>query len=684
MKRISILWFLSVTLAACGGDSDSTVSQPPPTRSGFVAEFNPTTGKLPFPSNLLFTGSKDGTLNIPVADPSDNANPQVALNALDGFSTVAPLTANFSNTLNPATIAAGTAVRLFEVTLVNPFLALDTPAPFIVTSVQRELTPNVEYAASLSPLDPAQTTVVIVPLRPLKPKTGYLVVLTDGIRGIDGFAPLPDLTYILTRGARPLVNDAGISLFENLSDDQARALEPIRRIVSSQEQAAAGQGISRGSIVLSWTFTTQSVSDVLTAVRATAFPQTARIANTGLTTASLGMGLPGLADIYAGTLQVPYYLDSNAPLTAHWLGRGGSELTRYNPVAVATQTLTIPLLVTVPNAASGHHNPATGWPSVIFQHGITQDRTNLLAIADALATAGFVGVAIDLPLHGITDTKNPLYTAAERTFNLDLVNNTTLLPPADGLIDPSGSHFINLTSLLTGRDNLRQGVADLLSLTATVPTLDIDGDAVADLDAKRIRFVGHSLGGIVGGVLLGLEPTITAATLAMPGGGIAKLLDGSATYGPGIAAGLAANGLNKGTLPYESFLGAAQTALDSGDPINYAAAAAAAHPIHMIEVVGGGGSLPDQSVPNSVAGAPLAGTEPLARLMALKSIGATAQDAAGIRGIVRFIAGSHSSILDPSPSPPVTAEMQSETAGFAATAGTILTITNPDVVQRFK
>jgi len=684
MKRISILWFLSVTLAACGGDSDSTVSQPPPTRSGFVAEFNPTTGKLPFPSNLLFTGSKDGTLNIPVADPSDNANPQVALNALDGFSTVAPLTANFSNTLNPATIAAGTAVRLFEVTLVNPFLALDTPAPFIVTSVQRELTPNVEYAASLSPLDPAQTTVVIVPLRPLKPKTGYLVVLTDGIRGIDGFAPLPDLTYILTRGARPLVNDAGISLFENLSDDQARALEPIRRIVFSQEQAAAGQGISRGSIVLSWTFTTQSVSDVLTAVRATAFPQTARIANTGLTTASLGMGLPGLADIYAGTLQVPYYLDSNAPLTAHWLGRGGSELTRYNPVAVATQTLTIPLLVTVPNAASGQHNPATGWPSVIFQHGITQDRTNLLAIADALATAGFVGVAIDLPLHGITDTKNPFYATAERTFNLDLVNNTTLLPPADGLIDPSGSHFINLTSLLTGRDNLRQGVADLLSLTATVPTLDIDGDAVADLDAKRIRFVGHSLGGIVGGVLLGLEPTITAATLAMPGGGIAKLLDGSATYGPGIAAGLAANGLNKGTLPYESFLGAAQTALDSGDPINYAAAAAAAHPIHMIEVVGGGGSLPDQSVPNSVAGAPLAGTEPLARLMALKSIGATAQDAAGIRGIVRFIAGSHSSILDPSPSPPVTAEMQSETAGFAATAGTTLTITNPDVVQRFK
>jgi len=58
----------------------------------------------------------------------------------------------------------------------------------------------------------------------------------------------------------------------------------------------------------------------------------------------------------------------------------------------------------------------------------------------------------------------------ERTFDLDVVNNTTLAPGPDGLIDPSGASFINLTSLLTSRDNTRQGVADLITLARSLPT----------------------------------------------------------------------------------------------------------------------------------------------------------------------------------------------------------------------
>jgi pimeloyl-ACP methyl ester carboxylesterase len=685
MKRIILLTSLNLMLSACGGDGDATASQPPPTRSGFVAEFNPNEGKLPFPNNLLFSGSADGTLNIPVADPANLEDPRVALNALDGFSTVTPIIANFTSTLNPATVTAGNSVRVFIVELVNPFLNSFDQVPFTVQSVRGELTPNVDYSVTLSPLDPNQTTVVIIPLRPLQPKTSYLVVLTDAIRGVDGFAPLPDLTYIFTRGQRPLVDESGHSLFERLSDSQAQALEPIRRMVVSQEEVAATQGIARGSIVVSWTFTTQSTTDVLAAVRQGALPQTAHLSATGLSTADLGLSLPGITNIYAGTLEVPYYLDQQAPLTGHWRGNGGNELTQYNPTPMTTESITIPLLITVPNAGSGHTKPETAWPCAIFQHGLTQNRTDLLAIADTLAAAGLIGIAIDLPLHGITHKNSPFYDAShERTFNLDLVNNTTLQPPADGLIDPSGSYFINLTSLLTSRDNLRQGAADLLQLTATLPTLDIDGDATPDCNAKRLSFVGHSLGGIVGGIYLGLASEVTAATLAMAGGGIAKLLDGSPSFGPLIAAGLAAKGLLKGTPEYEAFMGAAQTVLDSGDPINYAGVAAAMHPIHLIEVVGGAGSLADQTVPNRVAGAPLSGTEPLARIMKLRSISTTTLDSTGIRGIVRFTAGTHSSILSPTSSPAATVEMQSEVASFMATAGTSLTINNPDVIQQIK
>src|SRR3546814_19009260 len=58
--------------------------------------------------------------------------------------------------------------------------------------------------------------------------------------------------------------------------------------------------------------------------------------------------------------------------------------------------------MTVPNAASGRVKPANGWPLVIFQHGITRNRTDGLAISATLASQGFAMVSSDPPLHGIT------------------------------------------------------------------------------------------------------------------------------------------------------------------------------------------------------------------------------------------------------------------------------------------
>jgi hypothetical protein len=157
------------------------------TRTDFYPEFNPAAGQIPFPTNLLFNGSTDGTLNLPVADPDNLADPQVALNALDGFSTVAPLTAAFSNTLKADTVKAGVTVRVFEVALVNPFLNPTTQTPFAITEVKRELQAGSDYAAALLPQDANQTTLTISPLRPLTPKSAYLVVLTNGIQDSSGF-----------------------------------------------------------------------------------------------------------------------------------------------------------------------------------------------------------------------------------------------------------------------------------------------------------------------------------------------------------------------------------------------------------------------------------------------------------------------------------------------------------------
>ena len=91
----------------------------------------------------------------------------------------------------------------------------------------------------------------------------------------------------------------------------------------------------------------------------------------------------------------------------------------------------------------------------------------------------------------------------------------------------------------------------------------------------------------------------SAAASAMRGDatGIVGLLLGSPTFGPRITGGLAAAGIQPGTANFNSFVFAATTVIDSGDPINWGALAAATKPILLQEVVGSATSLPDQVIP---------------------------------------------------------------------------------------
>jgi len=588
----------------------------------------------------------------------------VAMNGLDGFSTVAPMTANFSTTVKADTVKAGSTVRVFEVAL---------NSSFAITGVTGELKAGTDYSVNLLPQDANQTTLNVHPLLPLKPKTGYLVVLTDGIQDSAGYNALPSQTYALTKLTTPLVDANGKSVIPGLSDAQAQALEPIRQLTNNQEAAAASQGVNRSSIVLSWTVMTQSIDDAFVALGKNLKPL--GIGGLKAVATTKALGLPGFSDIYAGALAIPYYLSKDQPLSGYWQTAEGGAVTRYNPLPAAkVMPLQIPVLMTVPNATSGQSKPANGWPVVIFQHGLFQDRTNLLLLADALSFEGYAAVAIDLPLHGITDTTNPFYLKGlERTFDLDLRNNTTKAAGPDGKIDISGTYFVNLGSLLTTRDNLREAAEDMRQLTATLPLVDLNGDGKPDLDTGHIRFVGHSLGAITGTTFLGIEDNVTSATLGMGGGGVTKIIDASPTLGPIYIPLVEAQGIIKGTPAYETYLVAVQTLFDSGDPINYGPAASL-HPIHLIEVVGGAGSLPDQVVPNSVENAPLAGTEPLAKVMGLKSASRTVRDDKGVRAIVRFNQGDHGSIISPVASAGTTAEMQGQMISFLNSEGEELEI----------
>ncbi len=643
--------------------------------------FDPSAGEIPFPNDLLFGGSVDGTLNIPVTldaegNPANPSDPTIALNQLDGFSTVAPASASASEALDPATVALGASVFVLS-------LGADgTPTPLDASQVAVQAIDN---------------QVVLVPVQPLQSNTRYLVLLTNSIIGADGEPLEASLFYDLAKGDTPY--EAGLAAFE-----------PVRQQVAQHLQIAAAVGLSADDVVLSWTFKTQSIREPLQAASDLVAPSTLLLAPTGLTTSDANAALQGKADLYIGTLDLPYYLgvaDASDPasigaaLSSFWQNASGSPVNPLDWTPVGT-TITVPVLMTVPNtaAAGGGATPADGWPVTVFQHGITGNRSQALAVADGMADAGRIVIAIDQPLHGITDSSSALYagstpfpTDQERTFDIDIVTevtnedgSVTTTDGPDGNIDSSGRVYFNLTDLANTRGNLRQSAADLMTLSQSIGGMLLigpDGNPAPaaslglPLNTGNKSFLGHSLGGITGTVALSYDTSFQAATLAMPGGGLPYLLANSASFGPTVIDGLADAGIEAGSADFQQYLVAAQSAVDSGDPINHAStlAADASTGIHLIQVEG------DLVIPNAVATAPLAGTAPMARVMQLPQVDGSV---ASNRVYVRFSAGDHGSILRPSDGSAdgigATVEMQTQTASFAATQGQQLPIANTAVI----
>jgi hypothetical protein len=666
-----------------GAPSGSTTPAPAVT----AALFQPAQGIFPWPIDLYFSGTTDGTLNI---QPANGLIPnQVGLNALDGWSTTAPIRVRFGGALDPTSFSAAT-VRVYQVTISN--------ANKSVAGFTRPLTFGTDFSANIATDTGVGNTILeIKPLVPLVPSSGasqatpgvgYLVLLTNGIRMASGAAATADRDYATiktTLGATPTLADATkCAALPNTPMQGACGLTLSHLLTNA---ALGPLKIDPANIILSFHFSTQSTQDTLRAlgqVIAASPPGAIGVSPVTKLLNELVPTLPPAAVVHFGTVTVPYYSYIPTPLATGGLSTdstvlrtawkaavtvgGEQNLTRFNPLPMKVADKAIPLLVTVPAAGT---KPANGWPVVIFQHGITRSRQDALALAAAMAQAGWAIAAVDLPLHGITDTTSGLYQPTnEQTFNLDLIVNNSGASGPDSIIDPTGTHFINLTYPLASRDNLRQAVVNQLALLRALPSLDLDGNAgTADIDGTRVAFVGQSLGSITGitfGAVIANPTLVPRMTFSVPGGGVAELLQTSPTFGPRINSGLQAQGLLPGTSLYAQYFRDTQTIVDAGDPLNYVASTAAARTIYFQQVVGATTPppLPDQVIPNSATQRLIAAIQ--------GSLGAAnfprvvpGTPRAG-SGYVNFIAGDHGSLLSPTASMPATQEMQTETVIFTA------------------
>ena len=253
--------------------------------------------------------------------------------------------------------------------------------------------------------------------------------------------------------------------------------------------------------------------------------------------------------------------------------------------------------------------------------------------------------------------------------------------------------YMNLAYLLTGRDNLRQSMADMLGLRMAIGN-SIDGAlSSADFDTGNVQFVGQSLGSISGvgftqlanSLPLGL--TVQRSALSVPGGGIVPLLLDSPAFGDLVKDSvLAAVGLTQSDSAelvdpvLSQFAFAAQTVIDAADPLNFTRELAMlGTPLYVNEVVGGetASDLTDQVIPNqtSFSGLTFGGTEPLALFLGLDNVNSANSGAA--QGIVRFDQGTHGSLLT---GDAATAEMQAQVAAFLSGAGIVVGTQDTSVI----
>ncbi|MBT8492400.1 MAG: hypothetical protein KJO07_05020, partial [Deltaproteobacteria bacterium] len=230
----------------------------------------------------------------------------------------------------------------------------------------------------------------------------------------------------------------------------------------------------------------------------------------------------------------------------------------------------IPVTFVLPKAEP----PASGYPVVIFGHGLGASRHAMLAFAEPLTAAGYAVVAIDADGHGTR------WRPIDRRNNLaamlpDFTGESSLV---DGFGDSEGlgSSFDvleGLVNLSASRDAIRQSVLDLSQLIALLRS-DLDLSALGDvhLDRDRIDYLGESFGALLGGVLAAIEPDVDLYILDVPPAGIVDLsIVGSPTMAttlePIARLSYDLEGVLDGYHPAVSLL---QSLVDAADPLTYA------------------------------------------------------------------------------------------------------------------
>ena len=565
-------------------------------------------GAMPLPSDFLLdpaTGGKT-VVNNPAFGPL-----AAGIATLDGFSTTAMI---LSQTSGPIAVETVNKDSVFLYDLTDPAHPARVPeamegpgAGFVAeplvlgkTLSDAACTTAAGCFSTAIGLQPATllSASPVASLPPLKEGTEYAVIVTNGVAAVDTtatppLAPLqPSTLARILLFQNPLVDASGKSQLPGESDATAAGLELMRQGVAAAAAALAAEKptLTSDKIALAYTFRTQTITQTALELAAAPYQNAAAFVPgvpSVVPAAAIPVPLPAVQEVLSVPVPTldPIDVQTGAmdPNTGNW-----------KPASL-NAFVAVPQAAAVTTSCPAPASALKCAPLVVFQHGLGETKSDVFAIANALAASGAVVAAIDAPLHGDrayctqdADCACPAGATGctpkcgffgPAGLQGDAMQIGLCVAPSAAVPSVSGKFFVTGNFFRT-RDAIREDILDTSALVlALAPPAVPSNPLAAELASKgiavdpmKVYWVGQSLGGIYGVLNTAANPRVGRAVLDVPGATLVDIFANSPSFAPAVDALLASltPPIAPGTPQYLQFLQVAKWVLDPGDPINFA------------------------------------------------------------------------------------------------------------------
>ena len=258
--KLGIIALSIAMLGACDNETiedrqNSTENQPVVAKSR--VSYDPSASVLSVPNDLLFSGTTDGTLNIPVLDASDFTDPSVALSSLDGWSYQQPFTIAFSvpaaaEGIDETSAQTPGAVRIFKAIMGGSLDPNHTECAAVPRGAACKIVSELTFGVDFVTQKASSESIAIVPMKPWDAQSTYIVAVTNILEDALSRSIEPSATYLTVRqniNTHPLGSESQLAL---------------QGAINSFEAAIATQGVDLDSVILTAAVTTQSATSLPT------------------------------------------------------------------------------------------------------------------------------------------------------------------------------------------------------------------------------------------------------------------------------------------------------------------------------------------------------------------------------------------------------------------------------------